>query len=110
MARSADWIDPAPKYVRAGESNIVGCDCTGWIGTSTISSVTNSDADGLTVASVARNSSTFTNDKGGTCAQYHGFTALVSGQASGTEYDTRFAITLSDGQVKVVALTLVGVA
>lgn len=108
MSRSADWIDPAPKYVRAGESNIVGCDCTGWLGTATISSVSSSDADGLTVSSVARNSSTFTNDKGGTCAQYHGFTALVSGQASGTEYDTLWAITLSDSQVKVVRLTLVG--
>jgi hypothetical protein len=110
MSRNADWIDPAPKYIRAGESNTVGCDCTGWLGTATISSVSNTDADGLTVASVDRNASTFANDQGGTCAQYHGFTALVSGQASGTEYDTRFAITLSDGQVKVVALTLIGVA
>lgn len=109
MARSSDWIDPAPKRVRVGESNIVGCDCTGWLGTATISSVISTDADGLTIGSVARNGTAFTNDMDGTCAQYHGFTALVSGQASGTEYEARFAITLSDGQVKVVALTLIGV-
>lgn len=110
MARSSDWIDPAPKRVRVGESNIVGCDCTGWLGTATISSVSSTDADGLTIGSVARNSSTFTNDKGGTCEQYHGFTALVSGQASGTEYEALFAITLSTAEVKIVKLTLVGIA
>lgn len=110
MSRSADWIDPAPKYVRVGESNTVGCDCTGWLGTATISSVATASNGGLTVGTPARNSSAFTNDQGGTCAQYHGFTALVSGQASGTEYETTYDITLSDGQVKRVKLTLVGVA
>lgn len=109
MSRSSDYIDPAPKRVREGESNTIGCDCTGWIGDTTIASVSTADADGLTIGSVARNASTFVNDIGGTCAQYHGFTALVSGQASGTEYDTAYDITLSDGQVKRVRLTLIGV-
>jgi hypothetical protein len=108
---TADWIDPGPKYVRVGETNRIGCDATGWLTDGkTISSVACSDADGLTVASTAVNAATFTNDIQGTCAIGKGFTSLVSGQAAGSTYELRYAMTLSTGEVKVALLTLVGVA
>lgn len=111
MAIHADWIDPDPKYVRVGESNRLGCDATGWLTDGkTISSVTCSDADGLTVSATAVNSSTFTNDLQGTCAANKGFTSLVSGQAAGTTYELRYTMTLSTGEVKVVVLTVLGTA
>ena len=110
MPRTADWIDPAPKYVRAGESNIIGCDATRWLTSGvTISSVATSDADGLTIASLAVNAATFTNDEGGTCAIGKGFQFMGSGQAAGTTYDVLTALTLSNSEVKVVKLTLIGV-
>ena len=111
MTRSAEWIDPSPKYVRAGETNTIGCDATAWLtGSLTISSVATSDADGLTIASVARNSATFPNDRKGTCAINKGFTFSCSGQASGGSYEPTFALTLSDGQVKVAKVPLIGIA
>lgn len=112
MTASADWIDPAPKYVRVGESNRLGCDATGWLTDGkTISSVTCSDADGLTVSGTAVNTAaTFTNDLQGTCALNKGFTSLVSGQAAGSTYVLRYSMTLSTGEVKIVVLTVLGVA
>ena len=108
---SADWIDAAPKYVRVGESNRLGCDATGWLTDGkTISSVTCSDADGLTVSSTVVNSVTFTNDLQGICAVSKGFSSLVSGQAAGTTYQLRYTLTLSTGEVKVVVLTVLGIA
>lgn len=108
---TADWIDPAPKYVRVGESNRVGCDATGWLTDGkTISSVTCTDSGGLTVATVAVNVATFTNDIQGICAIGKGFTSLVSGQAAGSTYELRYAMTLSTGEVKVVVLTVLGIA
>ena len=110
MSRTADWIDPAPKYVRAGESNIIGCDATRWLASGvTISSVATSDADGLTIASLAVNAATFVNDEGGTCAIGKGFQFLGSGQVAGTTYDVLIAMTLSSGEVKIAELTLIGV-
>ena len=111
MPISADWIDPAPKYARAGETNTIGCDATGWLPSGvTISSVATSDADGLTIASLAVNTGTFTNDKGGTCAISKGFQFACSGQAAGTTYDVLIAMTLSNSDVKKSKLTLIGVA
>lgn len=111
MTKTAEWIDAAPKYVRVGETNTIGCDATAWLtGGLTISSVATSDTDGLTISSVARNSSTFTNDRKGTCAINKGFTFSCSGQAADGEYTPTFALTLSDGQVKVARLTLLGIA
>lgn len=109
---SADWIDAAPKYVRVGESNRLGCDATGWLTDGkTISSVTCSDADGLTVSSTLVNTSaTFTNDLQGICAVNKGFSSLVSGQAAGTTYQLRYTLTLSTGEVKIVVLTVLGIA
>lgn len=107
---NADWIDAEPKYVRAGETNIIGVDMTGWLlGGKTISSVVCSDAAGLTVASVGRNTATFENDLGGTCAVNKGLTAIVSGQAAGTTYNLKFAATLSNAEVKVCKVTLIGI-
>ena len=110
MSIAADWIDPAPKYVRTGETNTIGCDATGWLPSGVmVSSVATSDADGLTIASLARNSSTFVNDKGGTCAINSGFQFACSGQAAGTTYDVLVAMTLSTSDVKVVKLTLIAI-
>lgn len=107
---TADWIDPEAKYVRAGETNRIGVDMTGWlVGGKTISSVSCTDSDGLTVTSVERNSSAFTNDLGGTCAINKGVLATVSGQVSGTTYEIKFAATLSSGEVKVSKITLIGI-
>ena len=107
---TADWIDAEPKYIRAGETNIIGVDMTGWLlGGKTISSVVCSDAAGLTVASVGRNTTTFENDLGGTCAVNKGLTAIVSGQAAGVTYNLKFAATLSSSEVKVCKVTLLGI-
>ena len=106
----APWIDPGPKRVRVGETNLLGCDVTGWLtGSATISSVSCTDADGLTVSGTARNSSTFTNDIQGTCAINKGFTSLVSGQAAGNTYELRYTMVLSTGETKVVVLTVLGI-
>ena len=111
MTASADWIDPAPKYVRVGETNRLGCDATGWLTDGkTIASVSCSDADGLTVSSTSVNAATFTNDIQGTCAISKGFTSLVSGQAVGSTYELKYAMTLSTGEVKIVKLTVIGIA
>ncbi len=107
----APWIDPQPKRVRVGETNRLGCDATGWlVDSKTISSVTCSDADGLTVSSTAVNAATFINDIQGVCAINKGFTSLVSGQVAGTTYELRYTMTLSTGEVKIVVLTVLGVA
>lgn len=107
---TADWIDAEAKYVRAGEVNRIGIDMTGWlVGGKTISSASCTDADGLTVASVAVNSSTFTNDLGGTCAVSKGILATVSGQIAGTTYDLKFAAVLSTGETKISKVTLVAI-
>ena len=109
--KSPDWIDAEAKYIRAGEVNRIGVDMTGWlIGGKTVSSVSCTDADGLTVASVAVNSTTFTNDLGGTCAASKGFLATVSGQVAGTEYDLLFAAVLSSGETKVAKVSLVAIS
>lgn len=107
---NADWIDAESKYIRQGETNRIGIDMTGWlVGGKTISSVTCSDADGLTVASVAVNSATFTNDLGGTCAASKGILATVSGQVAGTTYDLKFSAVLSSGETKIAKITLIGI-
>jgi hypothetical protein len=107
---SPDWIDAEAKYVRAGETNRIGVDMTGWLtGGKTISSASCTDADGLTVANVAVNSSTFTNDLGGTCAVSKGILATVSGQVAGTTYDLKFSAVLSTGETKIAKITLVAI-